>query len=56
MIIHENKKLRLKTKNKFCTSDIDVIVNVPNQNPYTAATATEMAQYLASKYYGAWEQ
>ncbi len=53
MIINENKKLRLKTKNKFCTSDIDVIVNVPNQNPYTGATATEMAQYLASKYYGA---
>lgn len=53
MIINENKKLRLKTKNKFCTSDIDVIVDVPNQNPYTGATATEMAQYLASKYYGA---
>lgn len=28
-------------------------VNVANQNPYTAANATEMAQYLASKYYGA---
>ena len=53
MIINENKKLRLKTKNKFCTSDIDVIVDVPNQNPYTGATATEMAQYLVSKYYGA---
>ena len=53
MIINENKKLRLKTKNKFCTSDIDVIVDVANQNPYTGTTATEMAQYLASKYYGA---
>ena len=53
MIINENKKLRLKTKNKFCTSDIDVIVDVANQNPYTATNATEMAQYLASKYYGA---
>lgn len=28
-------------------------VNVANQNPYTATNATEMAQYLASKYYGA---
>ena len=27
-------------------------VNVANQNPYTAANSTEMAQYLASKYYG----
>ena len=52
MIINENKKIRLKTKNKFCTSDIDVIVDVANQNPYTATNATEMAQYLASKYYG----
>ena len=28
-------------------------VNVANQNPYTATNATEMTQYLASKYYGA---
>lgn len=28
-------------------------VNVANQNPYIATTATEMAQYLASKYDGA---
>lgn len=53
MIINENKKLRLKTKNKYCTDDIDIIVDVPEtDNPYIATTATEMAQYLASKYYG----
>lgn len=30
MIITENKKVRLKTKNKLCTEDIDIIVTVPN--------------------------
>lgn len=54
MIINENKKIRLKTKNKYCTDDIDIIVDVPETaNPYTATNATEMAQYLASKYDGA---
>lgn len=54
MIINENKKIRLKTKNKYCTDDIDIIVDVPEtDNPYIATNATEMAQYLASKYYGA---
>lgn len=54
MIINENKKIRLKTKNKYCTDDIDIIVDVPETaNPYIATTATEMAQYLASKYDGA---
>lgn len=54
MIINENKKIRLKTKNKYCTDDIDIIVDVPEtDNPYIATTATEMAQYLASKYDGA---
>lgn len=54
MIINENKKIRLKTKNKYCTDDIDIIVDVPEtDNPYIATTATEMAQYLTIKYDGA---